>query len=243
MSPSAAVQMEHKLISSHASQPLKTQCVLTHFRLVFSSVLSFLSWSELHAFFFWRRRHHFYLGGRCSVLYSFSLALILHEGLLVSERAWLRCCSSWCSLACCSFIVCVCQVPWNPEVDLCWHSLVCVASEECEPEWCASEDPLFILYTSGSTGKPKVHRLTRFHVSTHTLGSHSLTHLLQILTHLLSVSLFLSLSLSHSLPPPPPPPAVPPLSSDAPSSLAPPPKQVEAASLPDGVTHSWPSLD
>ncbi|XP_067096161.1 acetyl-coenzyme A synthetase, cytoplasmic isoform X2 [Osmerus mordax] len=47
------------------------------------------------------------------------------------------------------------QVPWNPEVDLCWHSLVCVASEECEPEWCDSEDPLFILYTSGSTGKPK----------------------------------------------------------------------------------------
>uniref|UniRef100_A0A7N5ZTM3 acetate--CoA ligase n=1 Tax=Anabas testudineus TaxID=64144 RepID=A0A7N5ZTM3_ANATE len=25
----------------------------------------------------------------------------------------------------------------------------------CEPEWCESEDPLFILYTSGSTGKPK----------------------------------------------------------------------------------------
>uniref|UniRef100_A0A674CTQ9 acetate--CoA ligase n=1 Tax=Salmo trutta TaxID=8032 RepID=A0A674CTQ9_SALTR len=29
------------------------------------------------------------------------------------------------------------------------------ASDECEPEWCDSEDPLFILYTSGSTGKPK----------------------------------------------------------------------------------------
>uniref|UniRef100_A0A4W6EX13 Acetyl-coenzyme A synthetase n=1 Tax=Lates calcarifer TaxID=8187 RepID=A0A4W6EX13_LATCA len=48
------------------------------------------------------------------------------------------------------------EVPWNPEVDLCWHALVRGASDECEPEWCGSEDPLFILYTSGSTGKPKV---------------------------------------------------------------------------------------
>ncbi|XP_053174065.1 acetyl-coenzyme A synthetase, cytoplasmic-like [Scomber japonicus] len=47
------------------------------------------------------------------------------------------------------------QVPWDPEVDLCWHSLIRGASDECEPEWCESEDPLFILYTSGSTGKPK----------------------------------------------------------------------------------------
>lgn len=47
-------------------------------------------------------------------------------------------------------------MPWNPEVDLCWHALVRGASDECEPEWCESEDPLFILYTSGSTGKPKV---------------------------------------------------------------------------------------
>ncbi|XP_063739015.1 acetyl-coenzyme A synthetase, cytoplasmic isoform X4 [Eleginops maclovinus] len=47
------------------------------------------------------------------------------------------------------------QVPWNPKVDLCWHTLVHGASDECEPEWCNSEDPLFILYTSGSTGKPK----------------------------------------------------------------------------------------
>uniref|UniRef100_A0A8C4F1L0 Acetyl-coenzyme A synthetase, cytoplasmic n=2 Tax=Dicentrarchus labrax TaxID=13489 RepID=A0A8C4F1L0_DICLA len=47
------------------------------------------------------------------------------------------------------------QVPWNPDVDLCWHTLVHGASDECEPEWCESEDPLFILYTSGSTGKPK----------------------------------------------------------------------------------------
>uniref|UniRef100_A0A8C2KL93 acetate--CoA ligase n=1 Tax=Cyprinus carpio TaxID=7962 RepID=A0A8C2KL93_CYPCA len=47
------------------------------------------------------------------------------------------------------------EVPWNPEVDLCWHSLIGGASEECEPVWCDSEDPLFILYTSGSTGKPK----------------------------------------------------------------------------------------
>ncbi|XP_030624551.1 acetyl-coenzyme A synthetase, cytoplasmic isoform X2 [Chanos chanos] len=47
------------------------------------------------------------------------------------------------------------QVPWNPEVDMCWHSLMRGASDECEPVWCDSEDPLFILYTSGSTGKPK----------------------------------------------------------------------------------------
>ncbi|XP_036960259.1 acetyl-coenzyme A synthetase, cytoplasmic isoform X3 [Acanthopagrus latus] len=47
------------------------------------------------------------------------------------------------------------QVPWNPDVDLCWHTLVGGESDECEPEWCESEDPLFILYTSGSTGKPK----------------------------------------------------------------------------------------
>lgn len=55
---------------------------------------------------------------------------------------------------------CVCaltyQIPWNPEVDLCWHTLINEASDDCEPVWCDSEDPLFILYTSGSTGKPKV---------------------------------------------------------------------------------------
>ncbi|XP_023194455.1 acetyl-coenzyme A synthetase, cytoplasmic isoform X2 [Xiphophorus maculatus] len=49
----------------------------------------------------------------------------------------------------------VLKVPWNPDVDLCWHSLMSGAADECEPEWCQSEDPLFILYTSGSTGKPK----------------------------------------------------------------------------------------
>lgn len=48
------------------------------------------------------------------------------------------------------------KVPWNSEVDLCWHTLVREASDECDPEWCDSEDPIFILYTSGSTGKPKV---------------------------------------------------------------------------------------
>uniref|UniRef100_A0A8C5FY97 Acetyl-coenzyme A synthetase n=1 Tax=Gouania willdenowi TaxID=441366 RepID=A0A8C5FY97_GOUWI len=47
------------------------------------------------------------------------------------------------------------QVPWNPDVDLCWHALLRGASDVCEPEWVESEDPLFILYTSGSTGKPK----------------------------------------------------------------------------------------
>ncbi|XP_027001016.1 acetyl-coenzyme A synthetase, cytoplasmic isoform X1 [Tachysurus fulvidraco] len=47
------------------------------------------------------------------------------------------------------------KTPWNPEVDVCWHNLMDAASDECEPVWCESEDPLFILYTSGSTGKPK----------------------------------------------------------------------------------------
>uniref|UniRef100_A0A7N8WJC1 Acetyl-coenzyme A synthetase, cytoplasmic n=1 Tax=Mastacembelus armatus TaxID=205130 RepID=A0A7N8WJC1_9TELE len=61
-------------------------------------------------------------------------------------------------------------VPWNTKVDLCWHTLVCGASDECEPEWCESEDPLFILYTSGSTGKPKgvLHTVSGYMVYTAT---------------------------------------------------------------------------
>eukprot|EP00062_Callorhinchus_milii_P003000 gi/632939767/ref/XP_007883085.1/ PREDICTED: acetyl-coenzyme A synthetase, cytoplasmic-like isoform X2 [Callorhinchus milii] len=47
------------------------------------------------------------------------------------------------------------QIPWNEEVDVWWHEVMKEAGEECEPEWCSAEDPLFILYTSGSTGKPK----------------------------------------------------------------------------------------
>uniref|UniRef100_A0A803YCY0 Acetyl-coenzyme A synthetase, cytoplasmic n=1 Tax=Meleagris gallopavo TaxID=9103 RepID=A0A803YCY0_MELGA len=47
------------------------------------------------------------------------------------------------------------QVPWDPHMDVWWHDLMSSASMECEPEWCDSEDELFILYTSGSTGKPK----------------------------------------------------------------------------------------
>ncbi|XP_041060290.1 acetyl-coenzyme A synthetase, cytoplasmic isoform X1 [Carcharodon carcharias] len=47
------------------------------------------------------------------------------------------------------------QTPWNADVDIWWHDLMKEASDECAPEWCDSEDPLFILYTSGSTGKPK----------------------------------------------------------------------------------------
>lgn len=53
-------------------------------------------------------------------------------------------------------ILCFSQTPWNPGTDMWWHELVSGASTECEPEWCDSEDKLFILYTSGSTGKPKV---------------------------------------------------------------------------------------
>lgn len=48
-----------------------------------------------------------------------------------------------------------CQIPWDANVDVWWHELVKGASDQCEPEWCDVEDPLFILYTSGSTGKPK----------------------------------------------------------------------------------------
>ncbi|PKU35505.1 acetyl-coenzyme a cytoplasmic isoform x1 [Limosa lapponica baueri] len=47
------------------------------------------------------------------------------------------------------------KTPWNPAMDVWWHELMSSASTECEPEWCDSEDELFILYTSGSTGKPK----------------------------------------------------------------------------------------
>ncbi|XP_067904481.1 acetyl-coenzyme A synthetase, cytoplasmic isoform X2 [Heterodontus francisci] len=47
------------------------------------------------------------------------------------------------------------QTLWNADVDIWWHELMKKASDKCEPEWCDSEDPLFILYTSGSTGKPK----------------------------------------------------------------------------------------
>lgn len=48
------------------------------------------------------------------------------------------------------------QIPWTPGRDMWWHELMSGASTDCEPEWCDSEDKLFILYTSGSTGKPKV---------------------------------------------------------------------------------------
>lgn len=46
-------------------------------------------------------------------------------------------------------------IPWDPEVDLWWHEVMGKSSDQCEPVWVDSEDPLFILYTSGSTGKPK----------------------------------------------------------------------------------------
>ncbi|XP_017369251.1 acetyl-coenzyme A synthetase, cytoplasmic isoform X3 [Cebus imitator] len=46
-------------------------------------------------------------------------------------------------------------ISWNQGIDLWWHELMQEAGDECEPEWCDAEDPLFILYTSGSTGKPK----------------------------------------------------------------------------------------
>jgi len=39
--------------------------------------------------------------------------------------------------------------------DLWYHDLVAEASDQCDAEPMAADDPLFILYTSGSTGKPK----------------------------------------------------------------------------------------
>lgn len=39
--------------------------------------------------------------------------------------------------------------------DVFWQDLANVVTDECEPTYVDSEDPLFILYTSGSTGKPK----------------------------------------------------------------------------------------
>ncbi|XP_052405651.1 acetyl-coenzyme A synthetase, cytoplasmic-like [Carassius gibelio] len=47
------------------------------------------------------------------------------------------------------------QTPWDESCDIWWDDLMESVSDECEPEWMDSEDPLFILYTSGSTGKPK----------------------------------------------------------------------------------------
>jgi acetyl-CoA synthetase len=46
-------------------------------------------------------------------------------------------------------------IDWDEARDLWYHQAVDRMPAHCEPEWMASEDPLFILYTSGSTGKPK----------------------------------------------------------------------------------------
>eukprot|EP00067_Danio_rerio_P009559 NP_001264046.1 acetyl-coenzyme A synthetase, cytoplasmic [Danio rerio] len=56
------------------------------------------------------------------------------------------------------------QTPWDELCDIWWDDLMDGVSDECEPEWMDSEDPLFILYTSGSTGKPKgvVHTVTGY---------------------------------------------------------------------------------
>lgn len=47
------------------------------------------------------------------------------------------------------------DVNWVEGRDIWWDSLTATASEFCEPEEMAAEDPLFLLYTSGSTGNPK----------------------------------------------------------------------------------------
>ena len=48
-----------------------------------------------------------------------------------------------------------CETDWNEGRDVWYHEAISSISDDCEPEWMDSEDPLFILYTSGSTGKPK----------------------------------------------------------------------------------------
>ena len=47
------------------------------------------------------------------------------------------------------------DIDWNEGRDIWYHEAIASVSDQCEPEWMDSEDPLFILYTSGSTGKPK----------------------------------------------------------------------------------------
>ncbi len=48
-----------------------------------------------------------------------------------------------------------CETDWKEGRDVWYHDAISSVSDDCEPEWMDSEDPLFILYTSGSTGKPK----------------------------------------------------------------------------------------
>lgn len=47
------------------------------------------------------------------------------------------------------------DINWHDPRDCWYHEIAAQASDVCEPEPMAAEDPLFILYTSGSTGKPK----------------------------------------------------------------------------------------
>uniref|UniRef100_A0A9J8DBZ6 Acetyl-coenzyme A synthetase n=1 Tax=Cyprinus carpio carpio TaxID=630221 RepID=A0A9J8DBZ6_CYPCA len=64
----------------------------------------------------------------------------------------------------CVFFYTDCMTPWDESCDIWWDDLMDGVSDECEPEWMDSEDPLFILYTSGSTGKPKgvLHTVTGY---------------------------------------------------------------------------------
>ena len=47
------------------------------------------------------------------------------------------------------------EINWHTDRDISYEDIINKASNKCEPEEMAAEDPLFILYTSGSTGKPK----------------------------------------------------------------------------------------
>lgn len=46
-------------------------------------------------------------------------------------------------------------VPMRAGRDLDWTEALDAERGYCAPEWCDSEDTLFMLFTSGSTGKPK----------------------------------------------------------------------------------------
>jgi len=47
------------------------------------------------------------------------------------------------------------EIPWVAGRDVCYHTAMAAAANDCPPTIMDAEDPLFILYTSGSTGKPK----------------------------------------------------------------------------------------
>jgi acetyl-CoA synthetase len=47
------------------------------------------------------------------------------------------------------------EIPWNEDRDFWWTDITNDASDVCEPEDTAADDPFMIIYTSGTTGRPK----------------------------------------------------------------------------------------